>query len=80
MGRGNVHRDRQRQFGAQADEPWGDYAPPPLSFESSSRPQAARETEARVKGFVANSDRGQKDARVARKRLCGEPLELLRER
>src|SRR5215207_8982461 len=61
MGRGNVHRDRQRQFGAQPDEPWGDYAPPPPSYEGSSRPQAAqaaadREAEARVKWF--NPEKG----------------------
>src|SRR5919112_452915 len=59
MGRGNEHRSRQRQLGAQLD-PWGDYAPPP-SYERPSRPSAprtpsARETQARVKWF--NPDKG----------------------
>lgn len=58
MGRGNEHR--QRQFGAQPADPWGDYAPPP-SYERTPRPQtsrasADRETEVRVKWF--NPDKG----------------------
>ena len=28
MGRGNEHRNRQRQFGGQPADPWGDYAAP----------------------------------------------------
>jgi len=60
MGRGNEHRSRQRQFGAQPADPWGDYAPPP-PYERPPRPQASRasfgrETEARVKWF--NPDKG----------------------
>ncbi|GEO19344.1 cold-shock protein [Microvirga aerophila] len=60
MGRGNEHRSRQRQLGTQPD-PWGDYAPPPPSYERPARPQAprtasARETQARVKWF--NPDKG----------------------
>lgn len=68
MGRGNEHRDRRRQFGAQPADSWGDYNPSPTyarparqqesSFTSSS------EVEARVKwfnpekgfGFVALTD------------------------
>jgi cold shock protein len=61
MGRGNDHRDRRRQFGAQPEESWGDYAPPPSSFARPSRPHAAqassgRETDARVKWF--NPEKG----------------------
>jgi cold shock protein len=60
MGRGNEHRSRQRQFGAQPADPWVDYAPPP-SDERTPRPQAStasagRETEARVKWF--NPEKG----------------------
>jgi len=60
MGRGNEHRNRQRQFGAHPADPWGEYAPPP-SYERAPRPQASRasserETEARVKWF--NPDKG----------------------
>jgi CspA family cold shock protein len=60
MGRGNDHRDRRRQFGGQAADPWGDYAPPP-SFERPSQFQTSRasanvESEARVKWF--NSEKG----------------------
>jgi cold shock protein len=60
MGRGNEHRSRQRQSGAQPPDPWGDYAPPP-AFERTPRSQAStassgRETEARVKWF--NPDKG----------------------
>ena len=60
MGRGNEHRSRQRQFGAEPADPWGDYIPPP-SYERTPRPQtsrasAGRETEARVKWF--NPDKG----------------------
>ena len=58
MGRGNEHR--QRQFGAQPADPWGDYTPPP-SYERPGSPQTSRtssqrETEARVKWF--NPDKG----------------------
>jgi CspA family cold shock protein len=61
MGRGNDHRDRRCQFGAQPEESWGDYAPQSSSFERPSRPQAAgassgRETDARVKWF--NPEKG----------------------
>src|ERR671921_2905784 len=60
MGRGNEHRSRQRQLGAQPD-PWGDYAPSPPSYDRPSRPPApraapGRETQARVKWF--NPDKG----------------------
>ena len=58
MGRGNEHRSRQRQFGAQpAEEFWSDYAPQP-AFERPMRPQETpgRETEARVKWF--NPEKG----------------------
>ncbi|MFC4170603.1 MULTISPECIES: cold-shock protein [Microvirga] len=60
MGRGNEHRSRQRQFGDQPADPWGDYAPSP-SFERPARPQApratsGREAEARVKWF--NPEKG----------------------
>ena len=60
MGRGNEHRSRQRQFGAQPADPWGDYAQPP-SDERTPRPQAStasagRETKARVKWF--NPEKG----------------------
>src|SRR3712207_9558748 len=60
MGRGNEHRNRQRQFGSQPGDPWGDYSPPPPA-ERSPRPQAprttsSREVEARVKWF--NPDKG----------------------
>lgn len=60
MGRGNEHRSRQRQFGAQPADSWGDYAPQP-SYERTPRPQASRsvserETSARVKWF--NPDKG----------------------
>ncbi len=57
MGRGNEHRIRHRQSGAQPADPWGDYAPP-QSYERTARPQAPseRETEARVKWF--NPDKG----------------------
>lgn len=55
MGRGNDHRDRRRQFGAQPADPWGDYVPPP-SYERPVRQQVSRpdsddEVEARVKWF-----------------------------
>ncbi|WP_134498479.1 cold-shock protein [Microvirga pakistanensis] len=60
MGRGNEHRSRQRQFGAQPADPWGDYAPPP-SHDRTPRPQtsrasSSRETQARVKWF--NPEKG----------------------
>ncbi|MXQ13108.1 cold-shock protein [Microvirga makkahensis] len=60
MGRGNEHRNRQRQFGAQPADPWGDYAPQP-TYERTPRPQASRasserQAEARVKWF--NPDKG----------------------
>lgn len=61
MGRGNEHRSRQRQSGAQPADPWGDYAPPP-SYERPTRPQSprpavsGREAEARVKWF--NPEKG----------------------
>lgn len=60
MGRGNDHRDRRRQFGAQPADPWGDYAPPP-AYERpqrgpAPRPGLDREAEARVKWF--NADKG----------------------
>ena len=60
MGRGNEYRDRRRQSGAQPDEPWGDYAPPPLFLERPSRlpaaPPVGREAEARVIWF--NPEKG----------------------
>ncbi|PVE21840.1 cold-shock protein [Microvirga sp. KLBC 81] len=61
MGRGNEHRNRQRQFGGQPADPWGEYAPPSPSYERPARPQAprvssGREAEARVKWF--NPDKG----------------------
>ena len=57
MGRGNEHRSRQRQSGAEPADPWGDYAPQ-QSYERPARPQASsgREAEARVKWF--NPDKG----------------------
>jgi CspA family cold shock protein len=60
MGRGNEHRNRQRQFGGQPADPWGDYTPPP-SYDRTPRPQAPRgtadrEAEARVKWF--NPEKG----------------------
>ena len=60
MGRGNDHRDRRRQFGAQPADPWGDYSPRP-SYERPVRPQRSSpasggETEARVKWF--NPEKG----------------------
>jgi CspA family cold shock protein len=60
MGRGNDHRDRRRQFGAQPADPWGDYAPPP-SYERPTRqqgssPASGSEAEARVKWF--NPEKG----------------------
>jgi CspA family cold shock protein len=60
MGRGNEHRSRQRQFGAQSADPWGDYAPPPShdrpTGSSTSRATSGREVEARVKWF--NPEKG----------------------
>lgn len=62
MGRGNEHRNRQRQFGGQPADPWGDYAPQQPSYEQRTlRPQAPRvtsdrEAEARVKWF--NPEKG----------------------
>jgi CspA family cold shock protein len=62
MGRGNEHRNRQRQFGGQPADPWGDYAPPQPSYDRAPRPQAPRsggsdrEAEARVKWF--NPEKG----------------------
>ena len=61
MGRGNDHRDRRRQFGGQPEDHWGDFAPPPLSYERPVRqpsyPSASGpETEAKVKWF--NPDKG----------------------
>ena len=61
MGRGNDHRDRRRQFGGQPEDHWGDFAPPPLSYERPTRqpsyPSASGpETEAKVKWF--NPDKG----------------------
>jgi cold shock protein len=60
MGRGNEHRSRQRQFGTEPADPWGDYTPQP-SYERPVRPQTSqvsfsREAEARVKWF--NPDKG----------------------
>jgi CspA family cold shock protein len=60
MGRGNEHRSRQRQFGTEPADPWGDYTPQP-SYERPVRPQtsqasSSREAEARVKWF--NPDKG----------------------
>jgi CspA family cold shock protein len=60
MGRGNEHRDRRRQFGAQPADPWGDYAPPP-SYERPVRQQGSSlpsgsEAAARVKWF--NPEKG----------------------
>src|SRR4051812_16498125 len=61
MGRGNDHRDRRRQFGDQPADPWGDYAPPPSSYDRPVRTQSSPaasgpEAEARVKWF--NSEKG----------------------
>jgi CspA family cold shock protein len=61
MGRGNDHRDRRRQFGAQPEEAWGNYAPHSTSFQRLSRLQAVRgssdrEAEARVRWF--NPEKG----------------------
>ena len=60
MGRGNEHRDRQRQFGAQPAEPWDNNAPPP-SYERPARQQGSSltsgsEVAARVKWF--NPEKG----------------------
>ncbi|WP_414476423.1 cold-shock protein [Microvirga sp. M2] len=60
MGRGNEHRDRRRQFGAQPTDSWGDYAPSP-SYAPPARQQgtsfsSGSETEARVKWF--NPEKG----------------------
>lgn len=60
MGRGNDHRDRRRQFGAQPADSWGDYTPRP-SYErpvgqQRSSPASGSETEARVKWF--NPEKG----------------------
>jgi cold shock protein len=60
MGRGNEHRDRRRQFGAQPADSWGDYAPSP-SYERPARQQGTYassgiEAETRVKWF--NPDKG----------------------
>jgi cold shock protein len=60
MGRGNEHRSRQRQFGTEPADPWGDYTPQP-SYERPVRPQTSqassgREAEARVKWF--NPEKG----------------------
>ncbi len=55
MGRGNEHRSRQRQSGAQPADPWGDYAPQPSydrpTSPPTSRASSGREAEARVKWF-----------------------------
>jgi len=60
MGRGNDHRDRRRQFGDQPADPWGDYAPPPSTYDRPVRSHtpapSGPETEARVKWF--NSEKG----------------------
>lgn len=63
MGRGNTHRERGRQHDRQPDEAWGDYAPPPLTFERPSRPQTAPSNagpavQARVKWFKADKGFG----------------------
>jgi cold shock protein len=60
MGRGNEHRSRQRQFGTEPADPWGDYTPQP-SYERPVRPpssqaSSSREAEARVKWF--NPEKG----------------------
>jgi CspA family cold shock protein len=60
MGRGNDHRSRQRRFGTEAADTWGQYAPQP-SFERPPRPNpswssSAPTTEVRVKWF--NPDKG----------------------
>jgi len=59
MGRGNEHRDRRRQFGAQPAASWDD-APPP-SYARPARQQgssisSSSEAEARVKWF--NPEKG----------------------
>ena len=59
MGRGNEHRDRRRQFGAQPANSWDD-APPP-SYARPTRQQGSSfnsgsEAEARVKWF--NPEKG----------------------
>ncbi len=60
MGRGNEHRSRQRQSGAQPADPWGDYAPQPSydrpTSPPTSRASSGREAEARVKWF--NPEKG----------------------
>ncbi len=60
MGRGNEHRSRQRQSGAQSDDLWGDYAPQPsydrLTSPQTPRASSGREAEARVKWF--NPEKG----------------------
>jgi CspA family cold shock protein len=60
MGRGNEHRSRQRHFGTEPADPWGDYAPQPsyerLTNPPISRASLGREAEARVKWF--NPDKG----------------------
>src|SRR5919112_1175108 len=60
MGRGNEHRSRQRQLGAQSDDSWGDYAPQSsydrLTSPQTPRASSGREAEARVKWF--NPEKG----------------------
>jgi cold shock protein len=60
MGRGNEHRSRQRQFGAQLADSWSDYAPHPSHErppnQQASRSSSGREAVARVKWF--NPDKG----------------------
>lgn len=63
MGRGNEHRDRRRQFGAQPADPWGDYTPQPSYERPAARQQGGysaagggTEAEARVKWF--NPEKG----------------------
>ena len=60
MGRGNEHRDRRRQFGAQPADSWGDHAPPrsykyPFHQQGSTSTSGS-EAAARVKWF--NPEKG----------------------
>jgi len=60
MGRGNEHRDRRRQVGAQPADSWGDYAPSPPyarpARQQGSSFSSGSEAEARVKWF--NPEKG----------------------
>lgn len=62
MGQGNDHRDRRRQFDAQAADFWGDNAPHAPHERRPRRhvshPDSEREAEARVKWFNAQKGFG----------------------